>query len=212
MQKVVVIGGGGHAKVVIDSLQNMNVYEIVGFTSAFGDQESLCGVKNIGDDTVIQTLVGQEVTGFIIAIGSNELRKKLFNKCLSSGLHPINAIHPTATISPYASIGKGVMVAASAVINPYAIISDNAIINTNASVDHDCIIDSHVHIAPGVTLTGSVRVKEGAFLGAKCTVVPQKSIGEWAKVGAGATVLQDVAPYSTVVGTPAKIIKQKDDI
>lgn len=211
-KKVIVIGGSGHAKVVIDTLQAMNIYEITGFTSPIFEEQTLCGAAYLGNDHVIPTLNEQGITGFIVAIGDNTLREKLFIKCVKLGMTPINAISPSSYISPHAVIGAGVLIAPGATINAGTVVKDNVIINTLAGIDHDCIISSHVHIAPGATLTGNVKVDVGAMVGAKSTVIPKINIGEWSTVGAGATVIENVVSYSTVVGVPAKKIKQKDDI
>ncbi|MFF2018153.1 acetyltransferase [Paenibacillus sp. NPDC058177] len=203
-ERVVVLGGGGHAKVVIDILQAMNCYEIIGFTSFGYTAKEMYGVSYLGGDEIITSLVPDQADSFIVAVGNNILRKKLFDWCLELGLQPINAISPFSYISPYASLGKGIVVAPGVAIHPDSKIQDNVIINTNASVDHDCFIGSHAHIAPGVTLTGNVNVNEGVMLGAKTVVIPGKSIGSWATVGAGAAVITDIQPNCTVVGVPAK--------
>lgn len=211
-RKVLIVGGGGHAKVVIDILQEYSdIYEVIGFTSQSHNQDNLCGVPHLGDDSVISQL-RDGVECFIVALGNNVLRKKLFYSIVKLGLTPINAISRAAYVSPYAHVGKGVVISAGAVVNACAVIQDNVIINTLAGVDHDCIVNSHAHIAPGASLAGGVRVGEGAFIGMKSSVIPDKIIGEWSTVGAGSAVVTDIPPFVTAVGVPAKkIIKQKDE-
>ncbi|MCM3040849.1 acetyltransferase [Paenibacillus motobuensis] len=209
LDKVVVIGGGGHSKVVIDILQSAGTYEIVGFTDNSDQQRSLCGVPYLGNDGILPELLNKGVLRFIVGLGDNKVRKILFEKICTVGFMPVNAISPFAHISPHAKIGQGVVVMAGAVINPYAVIKDNVIINTLSGIDHDCIIDSHVHIAPGTSLTGCVRVCEGAFVGTGSKITPNVEIGEWSVIGAGAVVISDILPGSTVVGVPAKKIIAK---
>ena len=95
---------------------------------------------------------------------------------------------------------------AGSVIQTDARIGSHAIINTSASIDHDCVVGSYAHIAPGAVLTGIITVENGSFIGAGTVVIPGKRIGEWATVGAGATVVRDIPKYCTAVGTPAKVI------
>ncbi|MEK3725869.1 acetyltransferase [Paenibacillus sp. FSL H8-0034] len=202
--KVVVIGGGGHAKVVIDILQSSNNYEIIGFTSPLDSDKSLCGVPYVGDDSNLPALFDKGIRSFFIAIGDNKLRKKLYNNLLEFGFKPINAISPYAHISPYASIGDGVVVMPGSVINACAVLGDNIIVNTLACIDHDCIINSHTHIAPRVSLAGCVNVGEGSFIGIGSSVIPEIKIGEWVIIGAGSAVISDIPSNVKVVGVPAR--------
>ncbi|CAM2938886.1 acetyltransferase [Paenibacillus sediminis] len=204
--KVVIIGGGGHAKVVIDVIQSADTYELVGFTSHSDQESNLSGIPYLGDDSILPTLLEEGVQYFFVATGNNRLRKKLFYQLIELGFTPINAISPFARISPFAKLGRGIVVMPGAVINAYAVIEDNVIINTLSGIDHDCLIKPHAHIAPGASLAGCVNVGEGAFVGMKSSVIPEISIGEWSVVGAGAAVISDVPSYVTVVGVPAKKI------
>ncbi|WP_159101807.1 acetyltransferase [Paenibacillus popilliae] len=205
-QKVIIIGGGGHAKVVIDVFNDAGRYEIFGFTSPSSDCDSLCGASYLGSDDKLISLLQEGVQHFCIALGDNLIRRKLFNKLVRLGFTPVSAISSAAYVSPYAQIGRGTVVMPGATINAYAVIGDNVIINTRAGIDHDCRVDSHVHIAPGVSLAGSVYVNEGAFLGIGCNVIPNIHIGEWSVIGAGATVISNISSKVTAVGVPAKII------
>jgi len=206
VEKVIVIGGGGHAKVIIDIIQSMGKFEIVGFTDNDTTRTHMCNVPYLGDDTILPDLFKQGVSCFCIGIGDNKIRKKLFDKTISIGLVPINAISTSAYVSPYAKLGRGIVIMPGAVVNSCAIVEDNVIINTLSGVDHDCIISSHSHIAPGASITGNVLVGEGAFVGSGSKVIPDIQIGEWSIVGAGAVVLSNVPANITVAGVPAKKI------
>lgn len=202
MERAIIIGGGGHAKVVMDIIQKMGTCELVGFTDNEEHQE-MCGVPYLGDDSVLPSLLDKGVTRFCVGVGDNRIRKKLFYKLLSIGFTPTNVISPNAYISPYAKLGQGIVIMPGAVVNSHSVIGDNVIINTLSGVDHDCRVSSHAHIAPGVSLTGNVTVGEGAFLGTGSKVIPGVNIGEWSTIGAGAVVLSDISPETTVVGVPA---------
>lgn len=210
--KVVIIGGGGHAKVVIDVFQSAGIYEIAGYTAHTEHGNNLCGVPFLGDDSVLPDLLNNGVQYFFVAMGNNQIRKKLFLELLEMGFIPVNAISPLAYISPHANMGVGVVAMAGVIVNSCAVIGDNVILNTRSGVDHDCAIESHAHIAPSVSLAGCVNVGEGSFVGVGSSVIPEVNIGEWSIVGAGSVVISDVPSNVTVVGVPAnKIIKRDEE-
>ena len=204
---VLVIGAGGHAKVVIEALRRMNE-QIIGTTDADPAKHgSECqGVPVLGGDEVAH---GHGLAGVLLANGigpgrSPEGRRAAYRRFKDSGYEFLTVIHPSATIAAGAELGEGAQVMAGAVIQPAARIGINAIINTGATVDHDCAVASHAHVAPGATLCGAVTVADGAFIGAGATVIQGIRIGADATIGAGAVVIGDVAPGAAVNGVPAK--------
>ncbi|MFB9758261.1 acetyltransferase [Ectobacillus funiculus] len=208
--KVVIIGAGGHAKVIIDILKSCGEYEIVGCTSAFGNDKDIDGVSILGDDKILPILFNKGVKHAFIAIGDNKVRKNISENMKILGYQLINVISSFSYIASSAKLGEGIAVMPGAVINAYSRIHDNAIINTGATIDHDNEIESHAHIAPGCNLAGNVKVEEGAFLGVGCRVIPEKIIGKWSIVGAGSVVIRDVENYTKVVGVPARKINYKN--
>lgn len=201
--KILIIGSGGHAKVVADILFAMDGMEPVGFASrddAVGSIGPL-GLPVLGSDEDIPAI---EHDGVVVAIGKNSIRKQVFERLEAAGEMLVPAVHPFAIIAPDATIGAGCMVCAGAVINPDASIGDNTILNTGCTIDHDCDIAPHCHIAPGANLAGTIRVGEGAFFGIGSSVVPNVSIGQWATIGAGAAVINDIEPNTVAVGVPAR--------
>ena len=206
-ESAVVLGGGGHARVVVDILEQAGEVEIVGFTNAASGQADLCGYRYLGTDESLGELYRSGVRRAFVAVGDNARRKKCLDALAAGGFQVINAISPHAVISPRASLGSGIAVMPGAVINAGAQIGDGAIVNTNASIDHDCMIGCCVHVAPGVVIAGGVRVGEGAFLGAGACVIPEISIGCWATIGAGAVVVRDVKDRVVAVGVPATTLR-----
>lgn len=199
-EPLVLLGAGGHAKVVLATL-------------------TACGheVSEVLDDDPARhgkTLLGRPVTGPItgralppgqpatLAIGDNRVRRELAALDLSW----VGAVHPAATVHSTVSLGPGTVVFAGAVVQPDSVLGAHVIVNTSATIDHDCRIDDCVHIAPGCHLAGGVRVEEGALLGIGSAVIPGVTIGAWATVGAGSVVLEDVAPGSVVAGVPARVV------
>jgi len=207
--KVIGLGAGGHARVVIDILCPDSKYEIVGLldsNSKLHNQE-VFGLPVLGDDEVLLNLLPQGVEHFFVGlggVGDNRPRRRLFELALQHGLEPVEAIHSRACISPSANIGRGVTVMAGAVINACATIGINVIVNTGCIIEHDCVVCDHVHIASGAILASTVKVGEGAHIGAGATVRQCIDIGERAIVGAGAVVVEDVPADTTVVGVPAR--------
>lgn len=208
-KKLVIIGGGGHAKVLIDIALESNDYDVIGYTSHMKTNEKIMDVPYIGGDDIFGSL-DKDTHRFIVAVGNNNLRRKLYLKITAMGYEAINLISSKSIVSRYAFLGNGIVVMPGAVINAAARINNNVIINTSSIVEHDCVIESHAHIAPGTVLTGNVHVDEGAFIGAGSTIIPQINVGKWATVGAGSTVISDITEYCTVVGVPAKRYIKKD--
>lgn len=207
-RKVVVIGAGGHAKVVIDMLKSDPTVDLAGCTTKAPGTE-VSGIPILGDDSVLQCLYEEGVQHAFVAIGDNRLREKLCRQTAEAGFEFVNAISPRAFIAESATLGSGIAVMAGAVIHADTHIGDYAIINTNASVDHECRIGTACHIAPGSTLSGNVTVGTGTLLGTGTKVIDGIRIGQWSVVGAGAAVVRDIPDHCTAVGVPARVVKQR---
>lgn len=195
--KIIIYGGGGHARVVLDAMQSSGLQVEAVIDSKYdGDLYGIRRLKDIPTDLLDCHLV--------IAIGDNAVRKDLSIKL--SNMY-VNAIHPSALISTHASIGTGCMILHRSVIQAGTKVEDHVIINTAAQVDHDCRIGSFSHVAPGSVLCGSVTVGEGTLIGAGAVIKPGVRIGAWATIGAGSVVLKDVPDFAVVVGNPGRILK-----
>lgn len=200
MEKIIILGAGGHAKVVADILLRQGAH-IIGFLD---DDADTCGKRLLGIEVLgaISFLSDLQNVILVQGIGANRVRKRLADS-LNPGIRWKQVIHPSAIIAPSAKIGIGVVVAAGAIINPDAVIGDHVIINTGASIDHDCTVEAYAHIAPGARLAGGVKVGSGTLVGIGASVIPYRTIGEWATIGAGATVIRDIPAQVTAVGIPA---------
>lgn len=209
VRKVVVIGSGGHAKVVIDILKSDPTVRLAGCTTKAPGTE-VSGIPVLGDDSVLPRLYEEGIRHAFVAIGDNRLREKLCRETAEAGFGLVNAISPRAYIAESATLGSGIAVMAGAVIHAEAHIGDYAVINTNASVDHECRIGTACHIAPGSALSGNVTVGTGTLLGTGTKVIDGIRIGAWSVVGAGAAVVRDIPDDCTAVGVPARVIKQRN--
>lgn len=206
-EKIFIFGASGHAKVVIDIIERLGLYDI----AFLGDDDPALHGRQVYGYTVLggkEDLLASGLKYGIVAIGANRARRVVAGWLRDNGFLLITAVHPSAQLARDVSIGSGSVVMAGAVINADSIIGRDVIVNTRASIDHDCRIGDGVHIAPGSTLCGTVTVGVGTFLCAGVTIIPEITIGSNVTVGAGSTVLQNIPASVTVVGSPAKAIRQ----
>jgi UDP-perosamine 4-acetyltransferase len=197
MKKLVLVGGGGHAKVIIDALRGSKKFTVIGLVDiAMAKGDDLLGVKVLGSDDELPLLFKEGVRHAFIGVGSIgdcATRKKIDINLRRIGFEIPVIVHPKAIIASDAVLGDGTFVAAAAVINPGVRTGRNVIINTSSSVDHDCILGDFVHIAPGVTLSGGVKVGDDTHVGTGAKIIQCLNIGKRCMIGAGATVRHDMA-------------------
>ena len=197
-----VVGAGGHAKVVIATLQ------AAGFdVEAAWDDDS----TRVGSDVLGVPIRGAIeaiplTASVVVAIGSNARRRTVAARL--EGRTFASAVHPSAVVHTSAVVGPGTVVFAGAVVQPDSRLGAHVIVNTGASVDHDCVLEDFVHIAPGVSLAGTVTLREGVFLGVGASAVPGTEVGAWATVGAGGVVVAPIPAGATAVGCPARAIER----
>jgi UDP-perosamine 4-acetyltransferase len=206
---VIIIGAGGHAKVVIDTLKKCDM-KILGAvdTNSSRHGTNILGIPVLGTDDIVAT---HKPDSILLAngVGSTSdtaLRQKIFKRFKEQGYTFTTLIHPTAIIAEDVKISEGSQVMAGTVLQPGIRMGVNCIINTSASIDHDCIIGDHVHIAPGATLSGSIRIEDLVHVGTGASIIHQINIGRQSIIGAGAVVVHSVGAHKTVIGNPAKAI------
>lgn len=205
---VVIIGGGGHAKVLAEVLMKLDI-NIIGYidVSVTGLRVSDRNIKYLGNDDCIEQYNKNDVM-LVNGIGSTRetgLRRQIFKKYKTKGFKFYSIFHGSATISSDVSSGEGVQVMAGAIIQPGTKIGDNTIINTGASIDHDCIIGQNVHISPGVTLSGGVAIHDNVHVGVGTNIIQGITIGKGTTIGAGSLVIKDMPAGVVCYGIPAKI-------
>jgi len=213
--RVIIVGAGGHGRVVADIVCAMAEHVPGLSVAGFVDDDPMAwGATRLGLPVLgpVDQLTHLPHDAAIVAIGDNPTRADVCSKLLAAGETLFTAVHPRATVGRDVHIGAGVMVCAGAVINVSAEVETAAIVNTGAMVEHDCRLGAYTHVAPGTRLGGGVAVGEGTLLGIGSIVLPGRRIADWAIVGAGAVVVHDVTAHSTVVGVPARCLVHRRSI
>ncbi|MGG2060247.1 acetyltransferase [Priestia megaterium] len=203
--KVIVIGNGGHSKVIQEMISSLRNYEIIAILDdKYKEKKERNGIT-YAPFSFLNKLLDTDVK-VVIAIGSNTVRKRLVETLNLRTDQYLSVIHSTAVVSSTAMIGNGTVVMPNAVINADAEIGEHSIINTGAIVEHENKLANYVHISPNATLTGNVSLGEGVHIGASATVIPGIEIGQWSVIGAGSTVIHHISSSCKAVGSPARVI------
>jgi len=207
--EILILGAGGHGRVVLDILLQGGEHKPVAFldNNAALHGRRVDGLPVLGDMSQLGALRQRGIGHAIVAIGDNGVRKAVADALEQNNFELISAIHPSAQLAKNVSVGKGVVIAAGALVCTHCQIGDYVILNTGCIVDHESMIGTSAHICPGVRLAGHVTVESAAFIGIGATVVQGQRIGFESIVGAGAVVTGSVDPMTTVVGVPARVVK-----
>ena len=204
MKNLVIVGAGGYAKSVLDSVDYMN-FRMIGFIDDVKPVGAMHqGYPVLGND--VDCIENAKENVYFVAIGNNAKRKYWFDILKSHNLSLINVIDKSALVSQHSTIGEGSFIGKLAIVNRGASVGDNCIINTRALLEHGCQIGNHVNVSTNCTLNGDVVCEEGSFIGSASVVNGQLKIGLWSLVGSGAVVINDIEARTTVVGCPAKPI------
>lgn len=210
MTRVVGVGAGGHARVLMDIARLDPSLDLVGMLDADSSRWGTMhgDVPILGGEELLESLLHEgRVDAAFIGVGGvprNSHRRAVYNRVLDAGLRVVRLVHPRAIVARDVALGEGVMVMAGAILNPAAVLEDGVIVNTGAIVEHDCHIGAFAHICPGACLGGNVTIGEEAFVGLGARVIQGINVGARAIVGAGAVVIRDVPADTRVVGCPAR--------
>lgn len=204
---VIVIGAGGHGKVLVDTLRLLGrTIQCVVDANPQRTGQTLLDAPIAGSESLLEPISPADVE-LVNGVGSAKdmsIRRRVFETWVGKGFRFATIVHPTAFVSTNARLGHGAQILAGAIVQCGSLVGDNCLINTRASVDHDCEIGASCHVAPGVTICGGTRVGAGTHVGTGACVIQGIRIGAGALVGAGAVVIRDVADGETVLGVPAR--------
>lgn len=208
MDRIVIAGSSGHAKVVIDVVEREGRYRIAGLIDGFrAVGERTMGIAVIGTEDALPKLVAaHDLRGAIVAVGDNFARAQLAARLsrLCPTLAFVSAVHPQASVAREVTIGPGSVLMAGARVNPCSAVGAHCILNTNASLDHDCTMENFSSLAPRAATGGGCRVGAYSAIGIGAVLAQGTSVGEHAVIGAGAVVLRDMPALTTSFGVPAK--------
>ena len=202
MKRLIIIGAGGHGKVVADIAQKTKEYQEISFLDD-GVHTECMGFSVVGKTSEIEKQVTAE-TDFFVAIGNVKVRERFMETLFSLGANVATLIHPNAVIGACVEIGKGTVVVAGAVVNPCAKIGKGVIVNTCCSIDHDAVVEDYAHVSVGARVAGEAVIGKSTWIGAGATVSNGKKIVKECVIGAGAVVVKDITETGTYVGVPAR--------
>jgi len=206
--KLAVIGSSGHGKVVAELAEELG-FEVTFFDDAYPDKKNIEHWPVRG--TSLDFLADNDLyCGAVVAIGNAETRESIISQLHESNVCTPTLQHASAAVSQYATIGDGCVIMAGAVINAFSSIDKGCIINSNAVVEHDCRLESFVHICPNAAVAGGTIIGKRTWVGIGSNIRQMLTIGTDVLIGAGSVVVNDIPTGITVVGVPAKAIKDKN--
>jgi sugar O-acyltransferase (sialic acid O-acetyltransferase NeuD family) len=216
LQKVVILGAGGHAREQLDLISAINEvesrYDVLGFLvdPQFAPTDhQIRGLPVLGAPEWIAE--NRDEIDVVAAIGASSARRQLVERVRHSGGRFSSLIHPSAQIGREVVLGEGIIVSAGAVLTSDIQIGAHSHINVSSSVSHDCVLGEFVSLAPGVHLSGGVQVDDGCQLGAGTVFSDHTGIGDWSITGAGTVVISKIPANCTVVGVPARVVAQRPE-
>lgn len=208
-EKIVLIGFGGHAKSVIDSIEASGEYKIAGYTD-IKNRTNYKGYNFIGTDKDLHNIYSGGVHNACITVGymgRSNLRDKLYHMVKKTGFKLPVIKDPSAIVSNSSEIGEGTFIGKGCIVNAESIIGRMCIINTGSIIEHGNIIGDFTHIAVKTVLCGDINIGSHCFIGANSTIIQGVEVGENAVIGAGSVVINDLPGRCTSVGIPAKPVK-----
>lgn len=214
LQKVAIIGAGGHAREVLDVFDAINAmkptYDIKGYI--VDPEYSKPGIL-VNDKPILggfEWFLDNMDCATICAVGAPHQRFHLVNRAKALGISFCSVVHPSAIMTRWVSMGEGVVITAGCILTNNICIGDQVHINIGCTVSHDARIADFTTLSPGTHVSGNVVFEEGCFVGTGVNIIEKKTIGTWSIIGAGTAITADVPANSTVVGLPGKVIKTRE--
>lgn len=210
MENLILIGGGGHCKSVLDCLDRTRFEQVIISDRSERIGGAVLDVPVLINDEQLPQMREQGFDCAFISLGTiraGTARKQICERLICDGYRLINIISDTAVVSGHAKVDFGVFIGKRAMVNAGATIGCCAIVNSGAIVEHDCEIGAFTHIAPGCVLSGGVRIGECSHIGTGAIIRQGVRIGSGVTVGAGSVVLRDVPDHTVSYGVPSKVVK-----
>jgi sugar O-acyltransferase (sialic acid O-acetyltransferase NeuD family) len=210
-RKLVLIGGGEHAKVVLDAARIGHEWSVIGFVDPDPrpDFQALGPAWMGDDDAAAATLRGRHCILAVGGIAETNLRIAIAHRYDAEGVTWATVVHPRAIVARDATVGPGATILAGSVVNPGAHVGPHCIVNTGAIIEHDVDLDAFVHIGPGAVVGGGTTIGRGAYVGLGARVRDHIRVGEGAVIGMGAVVVGDIPDGTVVIGMPARPIRKR---
>ena len=211
---ILIFGSSGHTRVVIDIVEKKSQHNIYGLIDVDKNSEKeLMGYKIVGTEKDLKELISkQNISGGIIGIGDNWLRKTVRDKILDNfpDFNFLSCIHPKALIANDVQIGKGTVIMPGAIVNSGSVVHEHCILNTKCSIDHDSEMGEFSSLAPGATVGGSVKIGSYSAISLGANVLQNVVIGEHSVIGAGSLVNKNIGDLSVNYGIPARFIRTRN--
>ena len=214
-KSLVILGAGGFARETLDVVDAINAvsptWDMLGFLvdAQYGVAGTIVQGKPILGD--FSWLSDHPNIHVVCGVGAPEHRRQLVERLNAFDMNFATLIHPSVVKTSWLEVGVGVVIAAGCVLSNHIVIAEHVHVNPSSTLGHDITLNAFVSLAPGVLISGNVHIRVGAYVGTGAKIIEKKNIGAWSIVGAGSTVVKDVPPNMTVVGTPAVVIKERVD-
>ncbi len=208
---LVLFGAGGHAKILLASIEAEGRYAVVGLLDDDPARRgtTLHGRPVLGGREQLPGLRAQGICHAFVSIGADRVRGAVAELLLGHGFQPATVVHPSATIMHGARIGGGTAVLVNAFVGAEAEVGENVIVSVGALVAHDCVVGSCVQLCPFASLGGNCAVGDYSFIGMKASVLPGLTVGREVTIGAHAVVTKSLPDAVTAVGVPARIVRRR---
>jgi sugar O-acyltransferase (sialic acid O-acetyltransferase NeuD family) len=215
MQDLVIIGAGGFAREVLDVVDAMNAatptFNVAGFRveSEYYEEGTVIHEVPIAGD--LSWLEGRgDSVQVVVGIGDPAARRRIVARTDELGIRGAVLVHPQAVTTRWLQLGEGSIVTAGCVLTNEITLGRHVHVNLCCTIGHDTVIGDFATFAPGICVSGNVITGEGAFVGTGVNIMEKVFVGEWSRVGAGSVVIKDIPANTTAVGTPAKVVRERE--
>lgn len=204
-RNIILVGYSGHGLVVADTALE-GAAKIIGYSEKSLKKFNPFQLEYFGDESNPNFKGWDLDVDFLLGIGDNSTREKIYKIIVQKGKKVVSIFHSTSSVSKFAIVGEGIFINRNVTVNAFANIGNNVILNTGCVIEHECEIHDNAHIAPGAVLAGNVKVGSGSFIGANAVIKQGVEIGNNVVIGAGTVVLSNIPEGKKIVGNPHRYI------